>query len=146
MSFWFDIDSSMILSHCGENTQSPLPHALPFTIKKDNKLATALDKTGGCWHCDINHVHQVEFDLGKPHYITSIRGLLASNTNIKEVRLYIADAETGVYGDPVLDIRDWQDYTPIDDYRYDITTPILGRFMRLYLIGTTDPDNYLRWG
>lgn len=145
MSFWFDIDSSMILSHCGENTQSPLPHTLPFTVNKDNKLATALNTTGGQWRHDVNHSHWVWFDLGKPHFISSMRGLLTANTNIKTAHVYVGDDPADM-GDAVLMVIDWQDYTPTDDYRYDLTQPKLGRYILLIIGKTTDPDNYLRWG
>jgi len=145
MSFWFDIDSTMILSYCGDNTRDTLPHTLPFTINKDNKLATALNTTGGQWRHDQNHPHWVWFDLGKPHFISSIRGLLSANTNMKTVHVYVGEDPADM-GDAVLMVTDWQDYTPTDSYRYDMTSPKLGRYILLIIGKTTDPDNYLRWG
>lgn len=145
MSFWFDADSTMIVNHCGENTLDPLPHMLPFTIHKDNKLVTALNNINASWVHAENHSHWVLFDLGKPHYISSIRGLLTGTTNVKQVHFYIGDDPDNM-GDSILQVIDWQDYTPTDSYRYEMSTPKLGRYVLLIIGKTTDPNNHLRWG
>jgi len=145
MSFWFDADSPMILAYCGETTLNPLPHSLPFTVNKDNKLSTALDKSDAAWIHNQDHVHYIWFDLGKPLFISSIRGLLNATTNISEAHFYIGNDPADM-GDPVLMIIDFQDYTPSDSYRYDLSIPKLGRYVLIVIGKTTDPNNYLRWG
>ncbi len=156
MSFWTDADSSMLyqhkdsdnrtwLDHCGDTTLTPLPHQLPFVVGKDNKLATALDKEA-IWAHDANHLHYISLDLGKPHYITRLRGKLTVNTNVKHVVFHVGD-DIEHLGNPVYETENWQELTPEEDgFVYVASIPKMGRYMRIGVVSTTHPDNYLRWG
>jgi len=144
--FWVTPTSSMVYSRCGETTTAPLPLLLPFIVNKDNKLASALDANTS-WHCDTNHTHNAIFDLGKSHYITSLRGVLNVSTNLTHVKLYVSDDPT-VFGTAIMDVADWQSYSKGDDDPWEVQpcTPKVGRYVKIEVLTTTDPNNYLRWG
>ena len=144
MSFWIDTTSIMILDHCGDTTLNPIPATLPVLIQKDNKLATALNETT-IWAHDMNHTHTLTLDLGKPHYITSIKGVLNATTNIQHVAFYVSE-DTVNYGNPVLEINDWQSIIESESWAYLMNTPKVGRYVLIQVLSTIDPNNYLRWG
>lgn len=146
MSFWIDATSTMILDRCGETTLNSIPKLLPFVVCKDNKLTTALDETT-TWAHNVNHTHWLKLDLGKSHYITSIRGVLNTTTNIQQVHFYVSD-DPNEYGNSVLEVDDWQAYSKDDDdpWEYQVNTPKVGRYVLIMILSTTDANNYLRWG
>jgi len=147
MSFWIDLDSTMILSHCGATTSKALPQTIPFVVDKDNKAATAID-VDGVWAHDVNHTHYITIDLLKPRYITNIRGVLNSITNVQHVLFYVTN-DLADFGDAVLDVTDWQSYVKEDEsdiWEYVMGIPKVGRYVKIEVTSTTDGSNYLRWG
>jgi len=146
MSFWLDMDSTMIHSHCGDTSSDAIPHTIPFIISKDNKLGTAFD-VDGQWRHDVNHTHWVIIDLLMPRYITNIRGVMNGTTNIQDVKFYITSDLTA-WGDAVLEVTNWQSYTKDDDdpWEYQMNIPKVGRYVKVEVVTTTDANNYLRWG
>jgi hypothetical protein len=146
MSFWVDATSSMILDRCGETTLNPIPQLLPFVVCKDNKVATAMDTTA-TWAHNVNHTHWLKLDLGKPHYITNIRGVLNITTNVQHIAFYVSNDLTS-FGNAVLEVNDWQSYSKgdADPWEYRVNTPKVGRYVLIQVLSTTDANNYLRWG
>jgi hypothetical protein len=136
----------MIIDHCGSTTSKALPQTIPFVVDKDNKLSTAID-TNGIWAHDVNHTHYIVIDLLKPRYLTNIRGVLNNTTNVQHVFFYVTN-DLADYGDPVLEIADWQAYTKDDDdpWEYVMGVPKVGRYVKIEVTSTTDTSNYLRWG